>query len=140
VTSCGVDWARRLDLVRGETGVWTADAVSEGNVDLPEPGIDSGTDLEGALDCDLGLCPLTNVMPIRRLGLLGSAVEDTPLTMAWVDVPSLQVRRGDQVYGSSVPGRVHYRSLTRDVSVGLTVDRQGVVLDYPGLATPLGGV
>lgn len=139
-TSRGRGWARRLDLVRSDAGGWTADAAADCDADLPAPGVASAdVDLTGALDCDLGLCPLTNIMPIRRLGLLTAAVEVTPLVVAWVDVPSLQVRRSDQIYGSSAPGRVHYRSLTRGVSVDLTVDRHGIVLEYPGLARSLAG-
>ncbi len=30
--------------------------------------------IASALDCDLGLCPATNTMPIRRLGLLDADV------------------------------------------------------------------
>lgn len=130
-------WSRALDLVRDADGRWSASSHSEGDADLPEPGLLPGVDLDGAVDCDLGLCPLTNVMPIRRLGLLDAAVEDTALVMAWVDVPSLQVRRSGQVYGSTAPGHVRYTSLSRNVSVDLDVDEDGVVLEYPGLARPV---
>src|SRR5688500_16451898 len=48
---------RRLHVVREPDGNWRAD-----NRPLPE--------LDDALDCDLGLCPLTNTMPVLRDGLL----------------------------------------------------------------------
>lgn len=138
VVASGRDWSRHLGLARSSAGEWTSEATALGRSDrsgLDAPGIVPGTDLDGALDCDLGLCPLTNVMPIRRLGLLAGSVPDTPLVMAWIDVPSLRVLRSDQVYGSgSAPGLVRYTSHSRDVRTELEVDDDGVVVDYPGLA------
>jgi hypothetical protein len=137
VSAHGFGWSRRLELSRAANGTWTATAHSRGESDLPAPGLDETVDLDGAVDCDLGLCPVTNVMPIRRLGLLEHEVEDTPLVMAWVEVPSLRVLRSDQIYGSvdiAEGRRVRYTSASRDFSATLTVDDVGVVLEYPGLA------
>jgi hypothetical protein len=82
-------------------------------------------------------------MPIRRLALLEGDVAETPLVMAWVDVPSLRVIRSDQVYGS-VPGsaarQVRYTSHSRGFSANLDVDADGIVIDYPGLAQRLTNV
>jgi len=136
VTSIGEGWSRHLDLNRSQSGEWSSEASSQGDVDLAAPGIVNGVDLSGALDCDLGKCPLTNVMPIRRLGLLQGDVPETPLVMAWIEVPSLRVVRSDQVYGSgSTLGSVRYTSYSRDFSAELTVDPCGIVVDYPNLAT-----
>lgn len=135
VVASGRGWSRHLCLVRSATGAWTSEAAALGQSALASPGIVPGADLGGALDCDLGLCPLTNVMPVRRLGLLAGSVPDTPLVMAWIEVPSLRVLRSDQVYGSgSAPGLVRYTSRSRDVRTELEVDDDGVVVDYPGLA------
>lgn len=134
VTVHGDGWMRSLLLARADDGTWTGDTTTRGDADLPSPGLVDREALRGALDCDLGLCPATNTMPIRRLGLLDADVPDTSLVMAWVEVPSLRVIRSDQVYGSAGPGRVRYRSYSRDFHAELTVDEHGVVLDYPGLA------
>ncbi len=141
VTARGWGWSRSLVLARSEHGVWTAEASADGDDSgLAEPGLADPASVAGALDCDLGLCPVTNTMPILRLGLLGVAASPTTLTMAWVDVPSLQVIRGDQVYSSSGHGgRVDYESAERDFHAALTVDDDGVVVDYPGLATRIDG-
>ena len=80
------------------------------------------------------MCPLTNTMPIRRLGLLEAHVASTQLIMAWVDMPSLQVIASDQYYGSIDRRTVHYASGTRGVDVELQVDDDGVVVVYPDLA------
>lgn len=140
VVASGRGWSRHLCLVRSAEGEWTSEATALGESALAAPGIVPGTDLDGALDCDLGMCPLTNVMPIRRLGLLTGSVPDTPLVMAWIEVPSLRVLRSDQVYGSgSAPGLVRYTSHSRDVRTELEVDDDGVVVDYPGLAQRVRG-
>jgi hypothetical protein len=137
VTTRGFGWSRTLELARSTTGVWSARAAQWGDSGLPKPGLDDRGSLDGAIDCDLGLCPLTNTMPIRRLGLLDHNVEDTHLVMAWVEMPSLRVLRSDQVYASA-PGdegkRVLYKSYAGDFNAFLTVDDEGFVVDYPGLA------
>lgn len=132
----GNGWARSLRLDRSEDGYWRDEVEQSGlpPQDLAAPGLVPGTDLSSALDCDLGLCPLTNTMPIRRLGLLESDVPRTSLVMAWIDMPSLQVIASDQYYGSIGPASVSYASGTRGVNVELEVDEQGVVIDYPQLA------
>lgn len=133
----GHNWGRCLVLTRDDSGGWSADTTDWGDVDLPAPGLAEPESLQDAIDCDLGLCPLTNTMPIRRLGLLEKDVPDTALVMAWVDVPSLRVVRSDQVYASGtavIPGAVRYASLNGDFTAELTVDNNGVVVDYPHLA------
>ncbi|MBB4935062.1 hypothetical protein F4561_005956 [Lipingzhangella halophila] len=106
----------------GKGGHWTID----GN---PAPA------LTGCVDVDVAATPLTNTLPIRRLGL--EPGEHRDITVAWVDVPSLQVRRMVQRYtrlGAS-DGRERYQY--RDPHHGsfeLSVDRDGVVVDYAGLA------
>jgi hypothetical protein len=72
VASRGDGWRRVLDLRRDASGIWTATTEEEGQPDLQPPGGDLAA-LAGALDCDLGLSPLTNLMPIRRHGLLSEA-------------------------------------------------------------------
>lgn len=110
-----------LDLARDETGTWTANGV-----ELP--------DVAGALDCDLGLSPLTNTMPILRHGLhLGPGRRD--LLIAWISVPDLAVRRSHQTYehlrltDRAAVVRYSSGSFTADIEV----DRDGVVARYPRL-------
>jgi uncharacterized protein len=107
---------RALDLLRHEDGSWTA-----GGERLPH--------VEGALDCDLALSPLTNFMPAKRLG-------DQPVDhlMAWVDVPSLEVLRSEQRYEPLDRRRVRYVGLDHDFVAELELDEDGLVVHYPGLA------
>jgi uncharacterized protein len=141
----GADWWRTLALSRSSSGDWTAEIERGGDPDLPAPGLADPSTLLGAVDCDLGLCPVTNTMPIRRLGLLDRHVDETQLTMAWVEVPSLRVLRSDQVYasgsGTETVGyrSIRYRSYRRNFSAELTVDHDGIVIHYPGLARRIVG-
>lgn len=133
----GGSWQRHLDLTRDSDGTWHVDASSDGNVNLPAPGGDPSA-FAGALDCDLGLCPVTNTMPVLRHGMLDGG-EPREFLMAWVSVPDLSVRPSVQKYtfirhdpgaGSSV---INYASGT--FSADVTFDPEGLVIDYPGLAT-----
>lgn len=139
----GDGFSRSLELVRSAFGRWSALTRVSGNADLPEPGIRDAAALDNAQDVDLGLCPLTNTMPIRRLDLLGASApaDDTKLVMAWIDVPSLQVVPSEQVYTQVKPWNeerghalVLFSATTSGFTTELQVDAQGVVLDYPGLA------
>jgi hypothetical protein len=139
VTSSGQGWRRTLDLRRGEAGVWVVLAEGDGDVELPAGGGDP-TGFAGALDCDLGLSPVTNLMPVLRHDLLagGGSVE---LITAWVAVPELSVRPDGQRYSFLRSGRDHnvlrYEATDGTFAADITVDREGFVLDYPGIARRL---
>ncbi len=139
VRAAGADWARELDLRHDGEGSWTAEAAEEGGVRLPPPGGDVAA-VKGALDCDLGLCPLTNVMPVRRHELHLHAGE-MDLLMARVSAPDLGLHPSRQRYEHV--GRREDRFVVRYVGelrgfVGeLELDDDGLVLLYPELARRL---
>ncbi len=134
VTADGDGWRRSLLLTRRPHGRWAAQANASGAVDLPVPGGDTAG-LDDAVDCDLGLSPLSNSMPILRHGLhqRAGAVE---CTMAWVSVPDLSLHRSLQRYEhlrtTSTGALVRFSS--GDFSADLQVDAGGFVVDYPELA------
>jgi hypothetical protein len=139
VTAVGRGWRRSARLTRDDAGQWTYRAVALGESDLPEPVCDPGS-FEGALDCDLGLSPLTNTMPMLRQGLHESpgAVD---LTMAWMSVPDLAVAASAQRYdyvGTTAAGSA-VRFSSGSFVADLTVDGDGFVIDYPGLARRVAG-
>jgi hypothetical protein len=134
----GAGWDRGIHLSRRADGTWRIVDVTEGDVDLPPAGGDPAT-LTGALDCDLGLSPLTNTMPVLRHGLLagGGPVD---LVMAWVSVPDLSVHRDAQRYTFVRPAAhsgsgaiINYSS--DGFSADITFDAAGFVVDYPGIGT-----
>ncbi|MDT0301812.1 putative glycolipid-binding domain-containing protein [Streptomonospora wellingtoniae] len=113
--------ASAVELAR-EAGGWSVDGVR-----VPE--------LDGCVDVDVAATPLTNTLPIRRLGLRPGEYRDIPAV--WVDVPSLRVRRLGQRYTRLSPRDGRDRYEYRDSAFGafvLSVDRDGVVVDYEGLA------
>jgi hypothetical protein len=140
VTSRGEGWRRELDLSRDGRGAWIIATREDGGVALPTIGGDAISLVE-VLDCDLGLSPLTNTMPILRHALLnaGGPIE---LTMAWVAVPALTVQTDRQRYRHlrSSPDHhvVRYEALDGSFAADITLDADGVVIDYPGIARRLG--
>lgn len=137
VAVTGPRWRRTLYLVRDpETRRWSAQTHTEGvqPAHLPEPGIADPAALTDALDCDLGLCPLTNTMPIRRLRLQSERVPARPMTMAWIHMPALHVTASPQEYAGDGTDRVTYTSGTRNTTYTLSLDPDGLVMRYPGLA------
>ena len=147
VRSHGNGWRRHLDLRRADDGSWQADASQTGEpaelptTDLTDPGASAGTlaDLAGALDCDLGECPVTNTMPVLRRGLLRPG-EPIDFVMAWVSVPDLHVSRSDQRYTFLEPesdGGAVVRYESGSFSAAIRFDRDGIVVDYPGLGRRL---
>jgi hypothetical protein len=132
ISSRGAGWSRRLVLRGDGAGSWLIDTDTEGGADLPAPGGDPAA-LAGALDCDLGLSPVTNLMPILRHGLL-SCVGQAELTAAWVSVPDLRVQPDAQRYTSAGSNLIQYDALDGSFSALITVDDEGLVIDYPGIA------
>ncbi len=139
----GQGWRRVLELERAaagkSAGAWSCRTEAEGAPDLPAPGGPGGdlAALAGALDCDLGLSPLTNSMPVLRHGLHegGGPVD---VLVAWVSVPDLTVHAARQRYtfvrrerGARI---VRFESLDDTFTAEIGFDRHGVVLDYPGIA------
>ncbi|TDQ52953.1 putative glycolipid-binding domain-containing protein [Actinorugispora endophytica] len=112
---------RVLELVRA-AGQWTVNG-------------ERAPELEGCVDVDVAAAPLTNTLPIRRLGLAPGQYRD--IHVAWVDVPALKVRRMKQRYTRLTPSGGLDRYEYRDPGFGafdLTVDRDGLVIDYEHLA------
>jgi uncharacterized protein len=134
VEARGANWHRTLDLRRSDSGLWSCNTTVEGKADLPVPGGDMSR-LTGALDCDLGLSPLTNSMPILRHAIHKSG-GTYDFRMAWVRVPDLSVHLAEQHYASvrSEDGMAVIRYSSGLFSADLRVDQRGIVVDYPGLA------
>ncbi|BBH65648.1 hypothetical protein ACTI_23330 [Actinoplanes sp. OR16] len=138
----GAGWARqvRLELAAGrwritasEQGDLDAALVAAGHARAGLPGSEDPDLLYGAFDVDLGCSPLTNTLPVRRLGLLTAEIGVAHrISVAWVLVPSLEVVQADQIYTTLGDNLVRFASET--FSADLSIDDQGFVVDYPGLA------
>jgi uncharacterized protein len=113
---------RALALSADGAGQWRADGEA-----LPV--------LDGCIDVDINCTPLTNTLPIRRLSWSPGTSRD--LDMAYVSVPELTVRPARQRYTllERDEGRdeARYRYESGSFRADLRVDRDGFVIDYPGL-------
>ncbi len=92
-------------------------------------------DLNGCHEADIAATPFTNTLPIRRLGL--SAGESAEISVAYIDAPDLRVRPVRQRYTCVRPfgpggGQYRYEALFSTLSSDLTVDADGLVIDYSG--------
>lgn len=131
----GAGWARSLRMTRKSSGdEWRIRASETGSLAGSPAGAEHPERIVDALDVDLAFSPLTNTLPIRRLGLLRQSVgSEFALTVAFVELPTLTVIASTQQYTVAGERQVGFRS--GDYRVGLDVDPEGFVVDYPGLAT-----
>lgn len=124
-----------VDTAWATTGVEVLVTVAGGRTRrLEELGsVVSGTErppeYRDCVDVDLSFTPATNTLPIRRLGL--EIGEEAEIHVAWLVWPDLTVRRALQRYTRLAEDRYRYRQDEFDAE--LTVDRQGLVLEYEGL-------
>jgi hypothetical protein len=138
VTTEGAGWLRtvRMERAAGRWRVTTAeqgqlsDALRQPAKGAPghEPGIEDPDRLEDVLDVDLGGSPLTNTLPLKRLGMRSATI-----AAAWVLPPSLVVVRAKQTY--TVLSQTSVRYASDGFQADIELDEHGYVTNYPGLAT-----
>jgi uncharacterized protein len=91
--------------------------------------------LDGCIDVDLSATPFTNTLPIHRFRWQrGQSAE---LRMVYVDIPSLRLSVDPQRYtcleAPGATGRFRFESVASGFTADLTVDQDGLVVDYPDL-------
>jgi hypothetical protein len=92
--------------------------------------------IEGCIDIDIAATPFTNTLAIRRLQLAEG--ERQPISVAYISTPDLQVTRAEQAYSCIGLNREYrYEGIFRHFTANLTVDEDGLVIDYPTLFTRL---
>jgi len=140
----GQGWTRGLELTRSD-GEWTFTSTAHGAPGLASfdgerlrppasPGFPDATALRDAVDVDIGGSPLTNALPVRRLGMLEfEANRTTQLTAAWVLPPTLEVVDSLQTYCVKAADLIAYGD---DPATALLIryDEEGWVTDYQDLA------
>src|SRR3954451_1891091 len=146
LTALGDGWTRTLTLERNELGGWrgagTPDGSAPPTVDDSSPAdiVEPASVPTHVLDVDVQWSPVTNLMPVRRLGLNRVASAGT-FTMAWVSVPSLAMQLDVQHYTllGVDDGDVCARFETGDgfFTAVIRCDSNGVALEYPGIARRL---
>ena len=84
----------------------------------------------GALDVDVVFSPFFNALPIRRTGLYQRS-DSITCPVVYVRLPELSVEPAVISY-SSAPDGIKLHSPVAETTI--TVDEDGFILDYPGLA------
>jgi hypothetical protein len=107
---------RTLTLDVDERGRWTIS-----NETRPE--------LADCIDVDLGFSPSTNTLPIRRLRL--DVGQSATVDAAWVEFPSLAVRRLPQRYTRLAEHTYRYENPPTGFTAEVTVDARGLIVSYP---------
>jgi hypothetical protein len=142
VSTEGAGWLRTVRLERA-AGRWRVTTAEQGHLDKAlvalgrtpagPPGTEDPEQLTDAADVDVSSSPLFNTLPFRRLGLARAGVgTEHPITAAWVLLPSLEVIASEQVYTARGPERMRFAS--DGFSAELSLDPDGYVIHYPGLA------
>ncbi|HEU0190433.1 MAG TPA: putative glycolipid-binding domain-containing protein [Mycobacterium sp.] len=114
---------RQLSIARDEENMWlVTDFRGE-----------SRAGFDGALDVDVMFSPFFNTLPIRRNGLHERAGALT-VPVIYVHLPELAVAAVDISY-RSLPGQPAGLTVSSPAGdAAVTVDADGFILDYPGLA------
>jgi hypothetical protein len=115
---------RQLAVARDEENMWlVTDHQGE-----------SRAAFDGALDVDVVFSPFFNALPIRRCGLHERPDSITVPTI-YVRLPEMSVTAAMVSYSSAGPGAADGIKVHSPVSeVTLTVDADGFIVGYPGLA------
>ncbi|OBK41007.1 hypothetical protein A5658_19830 [Mycobacterium sp. 1245111.1] len=111
---------RQLVVARDDENVWL----------ITDHQGDSRAAYEGALDVDVVYSPFFNTLPIRRIGL-HEHQDAVAVPTVYVNLPEMSVAAATVSYSNIGDGmKVH--SPVADVT--LTLDADGFIVDYPGLA------
>ncbi|HEV2780020.1 MAG TPA: putative glycolipid-binding domain-containing protein [Actinophytocola sp.] len=121
------DEERQITLSRSEDGIWL---INHGDANTERGAFD------GAIDVDIAGAVTFNALPVRRLGLHREpATHELPVLC--VSLPDLSVRLARQTYrtvsiddGGGAVINYSEPGYTADI----TVDRDGMVIDFPGRA------
>jgi uncharacterized protein len=112
---------RQLSIARDEENMWLVQ---------DHTGQSKRAVYDGALDVDVIFSPFFNALPIRRTGL-HQRTETISCPVVYVRLPEVSVDTAVISY-SSAPEGIKLHSPVAETTI--TVDDQGFILDYPGLA------
>ncbi|HEY5841604.1 MAG TPA: putative glycolipid-binding domain-containing protein [Mycobacterium sp.] len=116
---------RQLSIARDEENMWLVQDHS---------GQTSRATYDGAMDVDVVFSPFFNALPIRRTGLYKRA-DSVSLPVVYVWLPELTVKSQTISYTSTGDdGGEGIKLVSPVADTTITVDSEGFIVDYPGLA------
>ena len=94
---------------------------------------DSGiiTKLHGAIDIDISATPFTNTLPIRRLKLRKK--QSAEILVVYLTIPELSIDIDQQRYTCLSKNTYLFEQTNRNFAREIEVDKNGLVVTYPGL-------
>jgi hypothetical protein len=138
--ACDPAWLTVAGSVRGWVGERTI--AIEVTVDADRRWWLNGAECPGVRGCDLDLnfSPSTNLLPIRRLGLVVG--REARVRAAWLRFPGCTLEPLEQRYRRLAEDMYRYESLHSGFTADLRVNAAGLVTLYPGFfeAEPAGRV
>lgn len=118
--------------VESERGAHQLHLLTDGEGHWRNANGDALMDLDGCLDIDIWPSPFTNTFPIRRLQLADG--DRRELAVVYLEAPKLRPVRMRQGYTRIDAHHYLYENLEgTDFQALLTVDDDGLVIDYPTL-------
>ncbi len=111
---------REIELIKQPDGLWI----------MNDKVID---DFSGCTDVDIALTPFTNTLPIRRLKLQPGEEQD--IRVIYFDLLEGTIKPLSQKYRCLTPTTYHYENIPNDFEADITVDEDGLAIDYPTLFT-----
>jgi uncharacterized protein len=135
---CRPDWRTRLVRVEQRRSLeHSALEISQDDqTKWSAEGAGSIDSLNGCLEVDLELSPITNTLPINRLKLdIGQRAE---IAAAWIRFPSLEIVRANQSYERLKANTYQYRSLASGFTADIEVDEDGLPIRYKGIWERIG--
>jgi uncharacterized protein len=112
---------RQLSIARDEENMWLVQ---------DHTGQTQRSAYDGALDVDVIFSPFFNALPIRRTDLY-QRTDSVTCPVVYVRLPEVSVDTAVMSYSSAADG-IKLHSPLADTTI--TVDSDGFILDYPGLA------
>jgi hypothetical protein len=86
-------------------------------------------EVKGCIDIDLNFSPVTNTLPVRRLNL--AVGESAEVSAAWLRFPSFKLEKLVQTYTRLDENTYRYESAGGVFIRDITVNKHGLVTDYP---------
>lgn len=128
---CRVDWTT-MSLDIDTTDNRGLHVVSDGNGHWSGSGGTRLPALDGCIDVDLAGSPFTNTLPLRRVGL-SAEMGPVEFRMLYVPFATFEPAVDGQRYRCLKPSLYRYEAVDRTFTADLTVDEDGLVIDYPTL-------
>lgn len=128
---CDTHWHTRRFIVDEHLTNRHLELFSDGNGHWKDEKQQELSHLAGCIDIDFRATPFSNTLPIRRTNL--NIGESLAITVAYINAPDLAVSAIEQIYTRIAKNTWKFQQPEANFEAIITVDDEGLVVDYPGL-------